>query len=656
MYHVTGADGVVYGPVDRPTLDAWVAEGRIGHDSSVSGGASPEWLPLAEHPDFGERFAAADMRPRMRHRRTLIAVIAGITAVAVLAATLFAGIPLARSGRWGLLPDVIAGTLRGNSGDAPHPAATEYSSISAVREEPLPGIKIDAPAGALDIERTFTARKLDAAEMTSADAIVSKQGLTVLGGYDIDAGMTEDDLFIKPIEIAFDLEDLGIPEALWGDVGIATVAEDGTVFLVDSALDRGVLSVETRHNGTWLPVLIPMLVAASTALVIKDRADIPKGEFSAIYWKPDTRHFRILYPSSWTSRDPVAVKQAEAEYTDLLKKHELTSADLTDRPTALTVDPFSELNDISSQLAERLDRLASLHADPEHQALREQVQSESWLKEAYLPTRVSHVLTALDRGREYLDHRGFRKPGVEKYGIATDVYIVDKSLGPELYGEAHNTWTASPFIVIDGTKIPDVDASAFTAAHKKAFDETQMAAMHELFHVVQAAYVFVDRNRYLWLNEATAVLLEHEAESYYVTEKKYATTWDTTKRSYAAFFDPMEFFDSSDAKPNQQHGYGQSYFLEFLRDYYFTTESAREQFLPKLYEDIASIRGGGISSLYRTTGGTPESLQKTFYAFTYASADDLATAHTGTGTTAKTPKATVDAANPMHVMRFAAST
>lgn len=653
MYHVTGVEGAVYGPVDKLTLDTWVAEGRIGQDSLISGGASVEWLPLTEHPDFAGHFAAAAVRPHTPRRRAFMAIVAGVTAFALLVVTVFAGVPLVRSNRWGLLPDVIAGTLRGDSGDAPHPEATTRPDTSAVHDEPFPGIKIDAPAGALDVDRAFTARRLDAAEMATADAAVSQQGLIALGGYDIDAGMAEEDLFFDPIDISFDLEDLGIPEALWSDVGIATVAKDGTVFLVDSELHRGVLAIETRHNGAWLPVLIPMLVAASTALVIKDRASIPAGDFSAIYWTPGAQHFRILYPSSWVSRDPAAVKQAEAEYAALLKKHKLTAADLASKPTAPAVDPFSELSDIGSQLAERLARLEALHADPEHQALRERAKSADWLKEAYLPTRVGHVLTALDRGREYLDHRGFRKPGVEKYGFATDVYIVDKSLGAELYGEAHNTWTASPFIVIDGTKVPDVDVSAFSALHKNAFDEIQMAAMHELFHVVQSAYVFVDRNRYLWFNEATAVLLEREAEGYYVTDKKYATTWDTTKRSYDVFFDPMDFFDSSGAKPNQQHGYGESYFFEFLRDYYFTTASARKQFLPKLYEDVASIRGGGIPSLYRTTGGTPESLQKVFYAFTYASGGEFVTAHTGTGTTPKTPQTTINAANPMHVMRFA---
>gem|GEM_PF-4217318 len=661
MYHVAGADGAVYGPVDKPTLEAWVTEGRIGNEALVSGGASAAWIPLSQHPDFTGAFPAADATRRPARKRHATALIAGGTAIALLVATLFAGVPLARSGRWGLLPDVIAGAFRGDSGAAPRPAGPVRSEAPAVREGPLPGISVDAPAGALDVERTFSGRPLDGAEMAQADASVQAHGLIALGGFDIDAGMTDEDLFHEPVEMSFDLEELGIPEQLWDDVGIATVTDDGTVFLVDSELRRGTLTVETRHNGTWLPVLIPMLVAAATTLVIKDRAEIPAGDFSAIYWKPGAQNFRVMYPKTWPSRDPAAVKAAADQYADLLRKHRLTPADLSAPSGTVSddgassppsLDPFSDVRDLGAQMAERLDRLGALHADADFEALRGRVRSEAWLREAYLPTRVGNALTALDRGREYLDHRGFRKPGVEKYGIAVDVYIVDKPLAPELYGEAHNTWTSSPFIVLDGTKIPDAAPSAFDAAQKAAFDEIQMAAMHELFHVVQSAYVFMDRNAYLWFNEATAVLLELEAEKYYVNEKKYATTWDTTKRSYDAFFDPMEFFDSSGAKPNQQHGYGESYFFEFLRDYYFTTASAREQFLPKLYEDVASLRGGGVASLYRTTGGTPESLQKVFYAFTYASGDDLTTAHTGTGTTPKTPKATIDAAHPMHVMRF----
>lgn len=631
MYHVTDNEGAVFGPVDAETLGLWIAEERVPRDPLVHGGGSTEWLRMSLHPDFV---------PRRRIPRTAVIATAALTGVLIVA-LIVAMIPLARSGRFGLAPDVIAGAFKGERGAIPRPAAPVRSDVKALKAKPMPGVRIDAPRGALDRERTFTGRELDSTELAAAQAALKTQGgLIALGGYDIDAGMQPEDLFREPVIMEFDFEELGIPKELWDQVGIANVDESGTVSLVPGDLKGSTYSIETRHNGVWLTAL---LIAASTGLVIADQLKIPAGDFSAIYWKPGTLRWRVMYPASWPPADPQAVAQADAEMGRLNTKHGLVDGD-------------------KLPVGEHVKRLQALDADPEYQALKEQVQDEKWKLDKFLPVRVKHAIVALDRASDYMDKRGFKRPGVERFGQVTDVFVVDKSLGPESYGLAHNEWTISPFIVLDGTKLPDADAASFTADQKARFDEMQLTAMHELFHVVQAAYVFIERDRNLWFNETTAVVLEQEAKSYYLDEKKYATSWPTTKRFYAAFFDPIEFYDFWNEAPNQSHGYGQSLFFEFLRDHHYSTGGAKEQFLPKLLEDFGSFRGGAIKSLYRTTGGTPESLERAFYQFTYVRAGELQTGHQQitagrkklkSKLTEKTPVATLTQKNPVHVMRFA---
>ena len=639
VYHISGPDGTVYGPIDRPTLEAWIAEGRVGPDSPISGGVSAEWLPLAAHPDFAGRFAPAPAHPAGSRRRLVIAIVAGVTAVAMLAMALFTGVPLARSGRWGLLPDVVMGALRGSGGDAPHPEKSVRSNAPAVHVEPMPGIRIDAPAGALDRERTFAARSLTDAEIAAIEPALQERDLVALGGYDIDAGMTEADLFYEPATFSFDLEELGVPETLWDSMGMVAVGEDGVPLLVASELDGETLRVETRHNMSWLPVLIPTLIGVAWWGWTVDREDIPKGEYRSVFWKLKEHRFRVMYPVNWKPANPAALQQMQDDIDRLWAKY-----GIPENPTR--------------QDQGKLERFA---ADPELRELRELASSEKWLTENLLPVRVTNALIGLDRGWDYLQSRDFRHPGVAHVPCITDVYVVDYSLGAETFGLAHNTWTTSPFIVLDGTKIPDAREASFTPEQKVAFDTLQLTALHELFHVVQSAYVFYDRNRLLWFNEAAALVLEQEAEEYYTKRKQYASTWDATKRAYDPYLNEMGHFYPENSRPNQQEGYGQSFFFEFLKDYYFTAGGSKEDFLPKLYDDVASIRGGGIASLYRTTGGTPESLSKAFYAFTYSAADEIETAHKGLPSSyageptgpVKTEVSIDKTTSPIYIWRFA---
>ncbi len=52
MYHVIGADGQQYGPVDEETVKAWAADGRVtGASLSFKGGES-QWMPLRDRTEF----------------------------------------------------------------------------------------------------------------------------------------------------------------------------------------------------------------------------------------------------------------------------------------------------------------------------------------------------------------------------------------------------------------------------------------------------------------------------------------------------------------------------------------------------------------------------------------------------------------------------
>ena len=52
MYHVIGADGVQYGPVDEAALREWIAQGRVGTSSLTFRTGESQWIPLRDRPEF----------------------------------------------------------------------------------------------------------------------------------------------------------------------------------------------------------------------------------------------------------------------------------------------------------------------------------------------------------------------------------------------------------------------------------------------------------------------------------------------------------------------------------------------------------------------------------------------------------------------------
>ncbi len=63
MYYVIGANGSQYGPVDEPTLRAWIAEGRVGVPSLSFKSGEASWVPLGTREEFKDVFGAATSAP-----------------------------------------------------------------------------------------------------------------------------------------------------------------------------------------------------------------------------------------------------------------------------------------------------------------------------------------------------------------------------------------------------------------------------------------------------------------------------------------------------------------------------------------------------------------------------------------------------------------
>jgi hypothetical protein len=63
MYYVIGANGSQYGPVDEPTIRAWITEGRVASPSLSFKAGEASWVPLGTREEFRDLLAAAPASP-----------------------------------------------------------------------------------------------------------------------------------------------------------------------------------------------------------------------------------------------------------------------------------------------------------------------------------------------------------------------------------------------------------------------------------------------------------------------------------------------------------------------------------------------------------------------------------------------------------------
>lgn len=477
----------------------------------------------------------------------------------------------------------------------------DEAGVTALDVSPARGLRVTAPDGALDRERNFEAKGLSAEYLDEIFNKFPDKSVVPLGGFHLDSGMTADDRFHMPVGLSFNLRELGVPETLVDKVQLAHVDAAGRLRLLRSQLSDGQLSTHILHNGVFLYVLLRASFVAVVAyghhegVFDREIADYPdgwvKGLYTTLQWPPGARHRYVLhYPAAWPMANAQVVEMYRQRSRQLITRYGLHDA--KDRYAA-------------QAMMERLSQ------DQEYRQLQATMSEKQWVLDNYLPPAAGNVARALDLAVDYVDGRGFRSPGVLGVPWLPDVYVQPTSMGPNLYGEARNAWTTRAFMVLDGTKVPDLPPQQMNPEQQRQFTALKTTALHEYFHLVQSAYTFVDRVSQLWFAEATAVQFEAEAGRDYIS-RGWANDWDYTTRGYSTFAQALEQ-TSGPQDALQQHGYGAAYFLEFLRDRHYRANP--HDFLVRLYDDYGRVRGGTIKSLVNVVPGGTAGLEGDFRVF-----------------------------------------
>ncbi len=567
------------------------------------------------------RAAPAPAKPRRGAPWKGIAIgCAGVLVlVAVLGTAAWLGL---RPGGW------LAGWQGRTPGDAPYvwdvppnPYA-DYTS-DPLDVEPLPGVHITAPAGALDQPREFEVRQLPAREAKPARDKLEKQGMLVLAALDVDAGMTPEERFRLPVTVAFDLEALGVDPNLWPYAQVVAVDEQGWLVPMATQAEGSELYWRTPHNGPVFIVCGLSTIAGliEYGLIEPDRQAETEGK----EWKGITSsggHFYVLWPEDKHQPSPEA-QAAFAEFERLWKEYAFARS----VPAASPGVPSS----YKSLEAYKADVMVQIRA------LEAQLNDRQWQADYYAHPAAPPVAESLEFAYAYLVKRGFNPPG-----HVVRVYLRSPWMhGADNKGFAENRKTRDPYISVNLDDMP-IKARGDALTGKDGVG-VEVTLLHELFHVFQAQYgssEYWDRNVF-WIGEAAALTLERECwpeyaerfgvgdlgegDEYYKQVKGFYENALTVRQQYwNAYRTPMEPLSLiSDNEGLQHHGYGLSFFFEYLKGKLSAGDP--NAFLPAFYHAFnrAGSAAGALDEMAKSAG-VSKGLAGLYLDFVASQADEIA--------------------------------
>lgn len=526
--------------------------------------------------------------------RWAAACLGGLAGLGVLLVAAFLAFLLWEGGRPALLPSQVLSVARNGWAGRLRPAPLPVTGTSALDVAPHPALRLSAGPGALDRPRSFRARALDATELDGAMPRLA--GMLPAAGFEVDAGMGDEECFAAPVRMVWDPSVLGIPSAAVRRLQLVRLAPDGKVQHLATRLEDGKVVADLRHNGIFFAVFLGF---AGWELINLVGEQYEKGLFGSERWDR-AGPFQVYWPRGLKLADTPEYRQVEGA--------------LKARWDEAMAHPFQ-----GSDRQVWTGRYYRYLADPEVQRLQKVLDDPGWKREHYYPPAVANALDAFDRAYAYLHTtRGFRKRGDQ-----IEIHFQDPWKGsPDAFAYTLDGSYTYPYINVNLPLVPK--ARQPHAGASPAMDELHTTALHELFHVVQKEYFnwtkylnwsqFRGGGRFVWFAEATAVLLEEDAEPYYTDQgwvKAFKKTYQEGKFS-GLYKLPLDA-QGKDEEETQHKGYGASRFLLSLQGRYYGAN--REAFLKALLEAFGTFRTGPVDALAKVTSQSEKVLGADFQVF-----------------------------------------
>lgn len=435
---------------------------------------------------------------------------------------------------------------RGLSTEVPLPDE-RWGNSEPLDYSPLEGFHITAERDAFKENTVVEVTPLTTLTKTTLNAMdnIESQGFIVIDGYEVNAGLEDDEIMPGEYTVTIDLDVLDIDPSLYPNLTAFRVADDGSYYEYATQINDGKLAYRSNQNSA---LMIGVAIAIAYTAISNIEYYGSLTYFITNSMSSCRRQFGdVTYQIYWHMYDidvnkyfmELRLKEIEQKYKDM--KDELYKKYLRENGFENTSPLYRFFN--AKRVAQVVQQ--AIDNDEEYQQIK---------KELELPKVVEEAIQRIDEAFTYLKENEYVKMPT---GV---VQIISHKLDDGELGNATSRTYNESYVEIDLAQLKkgsQIDKNDFL-----------MTMTHELLHVCQQKYraSWADSNRY---DEIVAVYMEGDALEHYIAYERIkknevpilseTSYWTTLKL-------PIDKYDKIyDSKVMRHEGYNLGLFVKYLK-------------------------------------------------------------------------------------------
>lgn len=443
--------------------------------------------------------------------------------------------------------------------------------------QPVEGMTVSAPENALDRDREVrvsaaTEEELDAALSTVSEAL--PEPLLVLDAWEFDMGLEDDDLLPGEVEIALDLEALGVDEAYYEAVSVYRVDDSGKWYEYASSLEGSTLRVKTRQNSLIVTAILWTLIVGGVMKSIDLGVNLNYGGYVSVFrdgypvYVDGVKRFLIVLDASMVKKvmetselglkghqEELLIEAEEKAILQAVKESVLDKAQQQEikkqgeHYTIGTVckqifsyDPV-EAKWIKKRAMVLSEKYAKelLSSDPSFSKMKDQYDNFNSRTDTRDLDTLKEALEQVKKTEEFLQlaYKYLR----DEIHVNVHTYVMEVQLSAQYstssYGAMVAPYLGHPYLLIYMERVG--------AGTKRGYDGLLLTLVHEMFHAVQRSYVMDSRANYAF-DEMSAQVVEWAACEYFSGEGVISTSKDVlleNLRNAKYFAIPLDSYSTS---------------------------------------------------------------------------------------------------------------
>lgn len=491
------------------------------------------------------------------------------------------------------------------------PTETEdFGNSDPLDYSPLEGFHITAEKNAFKENTTITMTPLTTLSGTALSAVeqIENEGFLIVDGYEVNAGLEDDEIMPGEYTVEIDLSTLDVNPKLYPFLTVFRVGDDGNYYEYSTEVKDGKLVYRSDQNS-----LIMMGVAIAIGVPVAIGLAEMGVPYEGYFWRKDLFYFRETYEGvtftlSWNPKDlgqdemVERIKEITKKYEDM--KDELYRKYEEDRM-------FDATNGL--QVYSRGKTVAEV--------LREAIENDEEIKELQIecedPEVVEYAIRCTKLSIDYLKNHQFVK-------MPTGVVEIVSKTGLSALA------FAAPRKVHEG--YIEINLKRLLNASQTDRNNFLLTMTHEMLHVCQQKYrvFWADAIRY---DELVAVFSEEDARDFYIAEgriEKDAIPPLSPTNYWCTLKLPIDMYYGKDDKQKdvmKNEGYNLGLFVKFLKE-----RTGETIWVGKLMSARSYFKEGGASKpLMRAFNITEEEFDAYYRLFILSNKENMAKEYNGNG-------------------------